>query len=137
MSGTTHMFFRILAVMAIVVVGTAVAEDFEIARSTIDTGGVMRSTGGEFELSGAIGQSDAGVLTDGDGLTLTGGFWFGEPPCDCNSTGGVNLLDYDDFEACLTGPGTSVAEGCKCFDVDRSDTVDLLDFAVSQSAFTG
>ena len=30
--------------------------EFEFTRSTIDDGGVMRSTGGEFELSGTIGR---------------------------------------------------------------------------------
>lgn len=34
----------------------------------------MRSTGGEFELSGTIGQPDAGKMSGGD-FTLTGGFW--------------------------------------------------------------
>jgi len=102
----------------------------------MDGGGVMSSTGGEFSLGGTIGQPDAGVMT-GDVFELTGGFWFELPPSDCNSTGGVDLLDYDDFEGCLTGPDTGVTEACKCFDVNHSNTVDLLDFAVAQTTFTG
>ncbi len=70
-------------------------------------------------------------------FTLTGGFWFELPPNDCNDTGGVDLLDYGDFEACLSGPDEGVAQGCECFDVNRSSTVDLLDFAVAQSVFAG
>ena len=60
-----------------------------------------------------------------------------KPLGECDDTGGVNLIDYGDFEACLTGPGSGVAEGCECFDVNRSDSVDLLDFAVAQTTFTG
>jgi len=112
------------------------ANDYEIGWYTIDGGGETFSAGGEFSLGGTIGQPDAGVMT-GDVFELTGGFWFELPPSDCNSTGGVDLLDYDDFEACLTGPDTGVTEACKCFDVNHSNTVDLLDFAVAQTTFTG
>ena len=118
------------------VTAVVVAQEFEITRSTIDGGSVMRSIGGDFELSATIGQPDAGVLSGG-GLTLTGGFWFEEPPADCNSTGSVNLLDYGDLESCLSGPDAGVADGCECFDVNASGTVDLLDFAVAQTSFTG
>ena len=117
--------------------GETRADDFELARSTIDGGGMMFSTGGDFVLSGTIGQPEAGTMEAGE-FTLTGGFWFEEPPGDCNSTGGVNLLDYDDFvESCFLGPDVDVAEECACFDVNASGTVDLLDFAVVQTSFTG
>jgi len=111
-------------------------QEYQIARSTIDGGGVMRSTGGAFELSGTAGQPDAGVMTGGV-FELTGGFWFSEAPADCNSDGTVNLLDYDDFEACLLGPDLPTAALCHCFDVNQTDTVDLLDFAIAQTTFTG
>ena len=114
----------------------ASGQELEMTRSTIDGGGVMHSAGGEFDLSGTIGQPDAGVM-QGDEFTLTGGFWFEEPLGDCNSTGGADLLDHGDFEPCLSGPSTGVSEGCECFDLDRSGTVDLLDFAVAQANFTG
>ena len=119
-----------------VLAAMAGAQEYEMSRWTIDGGGAMSSLGGEFELSGTIGQADAGSMTGGD-FALTGGFWFELPPSDCNSTGGVDLLDYDDFEACLTGPDAGLAEGCECFDVNRNDTVDLLDFAVAQTVFRG
>jgi hypothetical protein len=116
--------------------GLATASEYELSRHTIDGGGVMQSTGGDFELSGTIGQPDAGVMQGGE-FTLAGGFWFEEPPSDCNSTGGVDLPDHSDFELCLSGPDLSVADGCECFDVDHSGTVDLRDFAVTQESFTG
>ena len=109
---------------------------FELTRQTVAGGGVMFSTAGEFELSGSIGQPDVGTMTGGN-LTLTAGFWFGIPPGDCEDDGDVDLLDYNRFESCLTGPDGGVAAGCECFDVNRSGTVDLLDFAVAQTTFTG
>jgi len=126
--------------LPVVILGVAAiavsAQEYEITRSTIDGGGVMRSTGGAFELSGTIGQPDAGVLAGG-AFELTGGFWFGLAPTDCNDDGGVDLADYDAFEACLSGPAGGVLAGCACYDVDRSGDVDLVDFAVSQAEFTG
>ena len=117
--------------------GETHADEFQITRSTIDGGGVMFSVGGDFELSGTIGQPDAGVM-EGDGFTLTGGFWFAEPPDDCNSDGWVDLIDYDDFDACLSGPdGGLPVTGCNCFDRDADNDVDLSDVFQFQSAFTG
>ncbi len=111
-------------------------EDFEISRSTIDGGGIMFSTGGDFELSGTIGQPDAGSMIGGD-FELTGGFWFATPLGDCDQTGCVDLFDYSLFEPCLTGPEGGILPGCGCFDVDGSGAVDLLDYGVIQTGFTG
>jgi hypothetical protein len=115
------------------------ADDFEITRSTVDGGGVMFSTGGSFELSGTIGQPDAGVMLSTDGtFELTGGFWFEEPPDDCNSDGCVDLIDYADFEGCLTGPGGELPlPQCICFDIDGDNDIDLSDIVEFQSGFTG
>ncbi len=111
------------------------AADFKLSRSTIDGGGVIHSNGGTFELSGTIGQPDAGVLVGG-GFTLTGGFWFSTPPGDCNQDGAPGLSDVISFVDCLGGPGGDPATGpCRCFDVDGSGGVDLADFAVLQSDF--
>ena len=137
MSDTAHVFFRMLAVMAVVVFGTAVAQEFELPRSSIDGGGSMNSTAGGFQLSGTIGQPDAGVLSGG-GLTLAGGFWFEEPPGDCNSTGGVNLLDFGDLAACVSGPNGGLADpSCACFDLNTDDDVDLEDAGKFQRLFGG
>ena len=96
----------------------------------------MRSTGSDFELSGTIGQPDAGSLAGGD-FELSGGFWLALSPTDCNDDGIVDLLDHDSFTRCLAGPDGGFPEGCGCFDVDRSGTIDLRDFAVAQSAHGG
>jgi len=114
-----------------------VADDFTLNWWTIDGGGVMRSTGGDFELSGTIGQPDAGSMSGGH-FTLTGGFWFAIAPGDCNTDGGVNLFDYGDLEPCLLGPDAALPlPDCKCFDVDADSDVDLSDVAEFQMSFTG
>ena len=48
---------------------------YDVPWWTVD-GGAETSRGGEFALSGIIGQPDAGVLAGG-GYTLGGGFWRG------------------------------------------------------------
>ncbi len=46
---------------------------YVIRKSTMDSGG-DRVVGGEFVLTGTVGQPDAAELT-GSGYTLAGGFW--------------------------------------------------------------
>jgi len=138
------------ALFAIVVfcwaVGSAPGETFDLSWHSIDGGGVMRSAGviirstssegSELELSGTIGQPDAGQLTSGD-LVLTGGFWFGLSATDCDEDGSVTLLDHASFAGCLGGPSSTTLAGCECFDADRSGAVDLRDFAAAQTVHTG
>jgi len=126
-----------LAVAAFAVLGlTHAGADYEVSRATIDGGGGMFSTGGAFDLSGSIGQCDAGTLSGGT-FTLTGGFWFGLSPGDCDADGDVDLDDYKHFAGCLGGPGGGLGTGCGCFDFDGSGDVDLFDFADFQVVFTG
>ena len=49
---------------------------YELSWWTVDGGGHTSSVGDGYELGGAIGQPDAGVLAGG-GYTLGGGFWRG------------------------------------------------------------
>ena len=136
MNRSAYAVFRMLALLAVVAAGTTLADEFEITRSTIDGGGAMRCTGGEFELSGTIGQADAGVLSGGV-FELAGGFWFPLTLDDCNSDGWVDLIDYDDFDACLSGPvGGLPQPECNCFDLDGDSDVDLSDIRQFQRLFT-
>jgi len=112
------------------------AQQFELVRHTIDSGGIMQSTGGAFELSGTIGQPDA-VAMAGGGFQLNGGFWFELVPGDCDQDGVVYLIDHEVFADCLGGPQGGVLSGCECFDVDRSGHVDLRDFAMTSQFNTG
>ena len=123
---------------ALLGVATTAGQDFDLSWHTIDGGGKISSTGGGFELSATIGQADAGTVMTGGGFQLTGGFWFEQPPGDCNATGIADLLDHADFADCLTGPGGGLPmPDCNCFDVDGDDDADLLDFAELQVALGG
>jgi len=125
------------ALGAPVILAVAVDPIYDLTWHTIDGGGVMRSTGGDFELSGTIGQPDAGVMSGGS-FTLSGGFWFEVVASDCNEDGVVNLFDYDTFQTCLTGPGGGPpAPGCECYDFDGDGKITLLDFATVQAMFNG
>ncbi len=136
MSTTRGNLGVILSVGLLAVCGAAMAgEPFAIDWHTIDGGGVMQSTGGGFTLDATIGQPDAGFMTGG-GFQLTGGFWFEQPPGDCNATGIADLLDNADFADCFSGPGGGLpTPDCNCFDVDGDNDADLLDFAELQVAF--
>lgn len=75
---------------------------FEITWYTIDAGGTNNSIGGAFELSGTIGQPDAGPTMSGGQFTLAGGFWPGVnngPACpgDLNGDGELNFFDVSAF----------------------------------------
>ena len=129
----------VIAMMTAITASTAIAvlsgaSDPEIIWQTINGGGGT-SSGGDYALSGTIGQSDAGTMS-GAAFTLTGGFWTGAanastPPCpaDIDGSGTVDLSDLlivlaawgscADPQACpadLTGDGQ----------VDLSDLLGVL-----------
>lgn len=108
--------------------------EMDLSWHSIDGGGVMRGTGGDFELSGTIGQHDAGRLSGGT-FELTGGFWFEVAPSDCNEDGVVNTVDHKNFGDCLSGPAGSLDAGCGCFDFDGDSRITLIDFATLQEMF--
>ena len=64
-----------IGIAVLVAVGGSPADDFALDWWTIDGGGEMWTTGGDFELSGTIGQPDAGPAMTGGDFELTGGFW--------------------------------------------------------------
>lgn len=61
---------------------------FSIARQSID-GGAQRASGGEFTLTGVVGQTDPGVATGGQ-FNLRGGFH--------RATGSLDGIFSDGFE---------------------------------------
>ena len=95
------------------------ADDFESTWYTVDNGGEMWTTGGNFELSGTIAQPEAGVVTGGD-YELTGGFWallsggLVFLPGDLNCDGVVNFADINPFVLALTGQGAYEAAFPNC-----------------------
>ena len=54
------------------------AVTYELSWWSIDGGGTVNASAGEYSLSGTIGQPDAGVFSGG-AYALTGGFWGLEP----------------------------------------------------------
>ena len=119
----------------------------EIDWFTIDCGGDS-SAGGNFELSGTIGQADAGPgsgTMTGGAFELTGGFWAGAAggdgvPADFDGDGDVDLSDFAAFAQCFGGSNLPPASGCPPgvdADLDGDGDVDLADFAIFSQNFTG
>lgn len=72
-----RLFQFALVALTFLVTGAVAGDDFSIDWYTVDSGGEMFTAGGDFELSGTIGQwdaSEARALSNGQ-WTLTGGFW--------------------------------------------------------------
>ena len=101
------------------------AQDFTIDWFTIDGGGGF-CTGESFELTGTIGQFDAGQTISGEQYSLTGGFWVRPNPTfvlgDLNGDGVLDLLDVAPFIQAITD-GTLIPEA----DINGDGFVNLLD----------
>jgi hypothetical protein len=66
-----------LALVSLVLGARSQADDgYDLSWFTVDGGG-GKSSGGEYALSGTIGQFDAGALMAGGEYSLAGGFWSG------------------------------------------------------------
>jgi hypothetical protein len=93
--------------------------DFDLSWYTVDGGGQMWTSGGSFELSGTIGQPDAGVMTGGV-YELAGGFWVGATlaPTACigdlNCDGQIDFADINPFVTYLSNNATWQAEFAGC-----------------------
>jgi len=109
---------------------------YEISWHTVDGGGACpptASVGGTYELSGTIGQPDAGSFAQpmiGGTLSLIGGFWtvaeVMPPACACPGDMNVDGLkdgrDIQNFAVCLVSGGD-----CACADVDASPGLSFAD----------
>ncbi|MDY7110133.1 MAG: hypothetical protein SYC29_15990 [Planctomycetota bacterium] len=124
MTRTAMIGLIILGVLS-VVTRSVVAQEYEVLWQTIDGGGGT-SAGGAFQLSGTIGQADAGATMTAGDFVLTGGFWSGSEasanpcPADFDGDGDVDTGDLLHLLGCW---------GTPCGDVDGdsdTDTTDLL-----------
>ena len=119
-------------VISVSVAATLMADDINIDWWTIDAGGGMLSTGDTLELSGTVGQPDAGTPLSGGDLKLVGGFWpafAGEDDfCFGDLTGddAIGLADLAQLlgHYAMTG-GAEYEDG----DLDGDGDVDLSDLA--------
>ena len=138
MNGRKIVPYALACIVTMTAFGAVAAgADYEITRSTFSGGGTTSSTGGDYEMSSTIGQSQGGVLEGGE-FSIDVGFWYAIPAGDCEADGYVDLIDHVQFFDCVTGPDVaSEADECQCYDIDLSGTIDLLDFADIQAAFTG
>jgi hypothetical protein len=93
------------------------ADDFALDWWTVDNGGVVFATGGDFGLSGTIGQPDASpVLMTGGVFTLAAGFWPVSYSCagDMNCDGVVDFRDINPFVLALTNWGAYLQQYPDC-----------------------
>lgn len=132
MNRMTGATFRIVAAMLFVTAGLALADDLGIDWYSIDGGGVMLSGGGGFQLSGTIGQADAGPVfgsMSGGDFEIRGGFWPAfVPGCAClgdmNGDGKRDGSDIQRFLTCIVAGGS-----CACSDVDGNSVISIDDVA--------
>jgi len=107
--------------------------DFDVSWYTMDGGGGT-STGGDFVLSGTMGQHDASTAMTGGDFALTGGFWPGvtvsDPePCegDANGDGTVDPLDSGYVLARFGCPVGTGDPSCDAADQNGDGLVNPLD----------
>ncbi len=98
---------------------------FDLSWHTIAGGGT--SSGGGFEVRGAIGQPGAGAMSGGS-FVLAGGFWSAPPaPCpwDCQAVPS-GAVDVPDLLALLGAWGGPQTPGTTC-DLDGSGAIAVPD----------
>ena len=105
-----------LITIAILCPLVANANQYEITWSTIDSGATS-GTGGQYEITGAIGQPDTDISSSGQ-YTLSSGFWPGNFGCIVKLTDLIVLAEW----------WLDAQQGIPA-DIDGSGNVDFEDFA--------
>ena len=147
MSQRTSFRLSVAGGFMIVAMSLAHAQDYAIDWHTIDGGGAgpaNASTGGNYTLSGTIGQPDARNHPEpmtGGSYKLTGGFWVipecPSIPADFDGDCDVDRADCVLFEACASGPGILYGVDCEDRDFDSDLDADQDDFAFFQRCISG
>ena len=111
----------------------AVGGPFEINWHTMDGGGGT-SSGGSFELSGTIGQADAGAAMTGGSYAVSGGFWAGgEAASSCLADlNGDGTVDAADLATMLGAWGSNPGSPA---DLDDNGDVNAADLAILLGAW--
>jgi hypothetical protein len=105
---------RLTFILAALVFTSVAFGDYQIVWSTIDGGG-GQSSGGQYVLTGTIGQPDA-ASSAGSNYELLGGFWPGGPLCF------VNFEQYSTFADYWLETGTGLSA-----DLNGDGVVDIYD----------
>jgi hypothetical protein len=111
-----RLSISLLAAVVVLVAAAGTKADYRIVWSTIDSGGGT-SSGGQYSLTGTIGQPDA-AYSSGGNYELLGGFWPGGPLC---------FVQFDDF-ARFAGYWLASGSGLPG-DLDGDNDVDLEDLS--------
>jgi hypothetical protein len=103
-SGCFGLRITLALVLSAAVPAAVLGDGYTLDWWTLDGGGSMFSTGVPFELSGTLGQPDAGpVAMTGGGFELAGGFWAGAAVSqtihigDINCDGTYGYLSFGDI----------------------------------------
>jgi len=110
-----------IIVLLVLVMSLSAIADYEISWRTIDGGGGT-SSGGQYTLSGTIGQPDAD-FSGGGSYEVLGGFWTGGPLCM------VNFIDFSMFAEWWLmpcNPGNNQCDGANLDGLGDVDTADLI-----------
>ena len=113
----------------------ASAQPYSLDWYTIDGGGGT-SAGGVYQISGTIGQHDAGTTLASDTFVLVGGFWAGvggNGPCNlADFAVPFGTLDFFDVQAFLS----AFASGAPSSDVNGDLMYDFFDVLAFLQAFS-
>ena len=124
--------FAACVVVSLSTATALMADDINLDWWTIDGGGGMFSTGGSLELSGTVGQPDAGAALVGGSLELVGGFWpavGGEDEFCFGDLDGDNAIGLADLAQLLGHYGMTSGAEYEDGDLDGDGDVDLADLA--------
>ncbi len=128
---------KFAAAVALSLLASAASAQYTIKSSVIAGGGGQNATGGQYTLSGTIGQAAAfsSPFATGGNYSHAAGFWLtvGNCPADFNSDGVVDDLDFQVFtgayDALVVPPANPIC------DINGDNLVDDNDFQIFVVAY--
>jgi hypothetical protein len=131
----------IAGLILLTVVAHSHAQVFDLSWNTVDAGGGLLISA-SYELSGTIGQPDAGSFSaplTGGSFELVGGFWpvAAAPPSNPGDVDGDGDVDLEDLTRLLSAFGTCTGDPAYVpeADFDRTGCVELADLTTLLARF--